>query len=432
MKRASQNWLIIAHCMNMDGQAASHHVSDKLQYLTSSCISVTLLSAASGTRGSRYPHHQVFSPFPSGIKFELRHYIRLRVQNPILSEISLGILNLIIFPFYLLEKVFLPLDSQWSWFITAYFCGRKIINSQKIDLIYVLGGASSGFLAAHLLSKRSKIPFIAECFDPIISCEWRRSRFSFHFNKRIESLICKHAQAVAWYTHGAKNEALHRNPRLGDRGHVIRPGMEPPNFNGIEYRKTEKFKFSYFGGLSSERSLLPFIRAIYEILLERPEYSKIIELNVYGGELDQSSREFVKKNPCSFLKLHGRLEYEKVSSKSGRQQVLEKMRTSDVLVLIHGIGQITKLYIPSKTYEYLWAKRPILLLTPCPEEWTELLPEKEHFIIESGHQEKLVAGLHSFIDVWQNGGLPDCKLSDPLSAEEATQEIIKLAAKKNT
>lgn len=417
--------------MNMDGQAASHHVSDKLQYLTSNGISVTLLSAASGTKDSRYPHHQVFSPFPSGIKFELRHYIRLRIQSPILSEIALGILNLIIFPFYLLEKVFLPLDSQWSWFITAYFWGRKIINSQKIDLIYVLGGASSGFLAAYLLSKRNKIPFIAECFDPIISCEWRRSRLNFHFNKRIESLICKHAQAVVWYTHGAKNEALHRNPNLGDRGHVIRPGMESPNFNGIEYHKTEKIKFSYFGGLSNERSLLPFIKAIYEILLERPEYSKIVELNVYGGELDQLSREFVSKNPCSFVKLHGRLEYDANSNKSGRQQVLEKMRTSDVLVLIHGIGQITKLYIPSKTYEYLWSKRPIMLLTPCPEEWTELLPEKEHFIIKSGVQDQLLAGLHSFVDMWQNGGLPDRKLSVPFSAEEATQKIMKLAVTEN-
>jgi hypothetical protein len=426
VKKASQNWLIIAHCMNMDGQAASHHVSDKLQYLTSSSISVTLLSAASGTKDSRYPHHQVFSPFPSGIKFELRHYIRLRIQNPILSEISLGILNLIIFPFYLLEKVFLPLDSQWSWFITAYFCGRKIINSQKIDLIYVLGGASSGFLSAYLLSKRNKIPFIAECFDPIISCEWRRSRLSFHFNKRIESLICKHAQAVVWYTHGAKNEALHRHPNLGDRGHVIRPGMEPPNFNGIEYHKTEKIKFSYFGGLSSERSLLPVIKAIYEILLQRPEYSKIVELNVYGGELDQSSREFVSKNPCSFLKLHGRLEYDKDSKKSGRQQVLEKMRTSDVLVLIHGIGQITKLYIPSKTYEYLWTKRPIMLLTPCPGEWDGILSKEEHSITSSCENSLPKSAIEVLIEKWECNKLTDCKTNKMCSAVSATKQIIKL------
>ena len=279
----------------MDGQAASHHVSDKLQYLTRRGISLSLLSAASGSKDFQYPHHQVFSPFPSGIKFELRHAIRLRIKNRILSEILLGILNLIIVPFYLLEKVFLPFDSQWSWFISAYFCGLKISKSKKIDFIYVLGGASSGFLAVHLLSKRSKIPFIAECFDPIISSEWRRSRLCFHFNKWIESLICKHAQAVVWYTDGAKNEALHRNPFLGHRGHVIRPGMDPPNFNGVEYHKTEKIKFSYFGGLSRERSLVIIIKAINQLLVDKPEYSKFVVLDVYGGELDELSREFVRK-----------------------------------------------------------------------------------------------------------------------------------------
>ena len=432
MKKGSQNWLIIAHCMNMDGQAASHHVSDKLQYLERRGISPTLLSAASGSKDCQYPHHQVFSPFPSGIKFELRHAIRLRIKNRILSEILLGILNLIIVPFYLLEKVFLPFDSQWSWFISAYFCGLKIIKSKKIDFIYVLGGASSGFLAVHLLSKRSRIPFIAECFDPIISSEWRRSRLSFHFNKWIESLICKHAQAVVWYTDGAKNEALHRNPSLGHRGHVVRPGMDPPNFNGVEYHKTEKIKFSYFGGLSRERSLVIIIKAINQLLVDKPEYSKFVVLDVYGGELDELSREFVRRNPCDFIKLHGRLEYDKKSNKSGRQQVLEKMRTSDVLVLIHGIGHITKLYIPSKTYEYLWAKRPIMLLTPCPEEWTELLPGKEHSIIKSNEHDQLLLGLHSFIESWQNSGLPDCSLAIPFSAEEATQKIIKLAVKENS
>ena len=62
------------------------------------------------------------------------------------------------------------------------------------------------------------------------------------------------------------------------------------------------------------------------------------------------------------------------------------------------------------------------------EEWTELLPEKNISLLESGEQEKLLAGLHSFIDMWQNRELPDRKLSVPFSANEAT-EIIKLAGK---
>ena len=62
-----------------------------------------------------------------------------------------------------------------------------------------------------------------------------------------------------------------------------------------------------------------------------------------------------------------------------------------------------------------------MLLTPCPENGLNYCPEKA-FLIKSGDQEQLLAGLHSFIDMWQNGGLPDRKLSVPFSAEEATSK----------
>ena len=423
-----KKWLIVAHCMNMDGQAASHHVSDKLKYLERNNIRPFLLSAASGKRDSRYPHHQVFSPLPSGIKFEIRHFIRLRIKARFASEALLALISLMIFPFYLLEKALLPLDSQWSWFLSAYLRGRKIIKSEKIDFIYVLGGASSGFLAAHLLSGSTNIPFLAECFDPIISNDWRRSRLCFLWNKWIESLLCKRAKAVVWYTNGARDEALARNPSLGDRGHVLRPGMEPPDFSGVKYTRKEKINFSYFGGLSNERSLLDTIKTLNDLIQENPQYSKVIQLNVYGGELDDSSREFIRKKSCDFLKAHGRLEYDESSQKTGRQQVLEEMRRSDVLVLVHGIGQITKLYIPSKTYEYLWAKRPILLITPSPEEWRELLPEEEHCIIDSGDFEQLKSAILSYVNSWRKSGLRDCEVSVPFSAEDATGKIIDLAS----
>ena len=104
------------------------------------------------------------------------------------------------------------------------------------------------------------------------------------------------------------------------------------------------------------------------------------------------------------------------------------MRRSDVLILVHGIGQITKLYIPSKTYEYLWAKRPILLITPSPEEWRELLPEEEHCIIDSGDFEQLKSAILSYVNSWRKSGLRDCEVSVPFSAEDATGKIIDLAS----
>ena len=94
----NRNWLIIAHCMNMDGQAASHHVSDKLPCLSSKGIRPILLSAASGKKDKEFEHHQVFSLFPSGLKFEMRHFLRNRLTDKRISECLLAIFSVLIFP----------------------------------------------------------------------------------------------------------------------------------------------------------------------------------------------------------------------------------------------------------------------------------------------------------------------------------------------
>ena len=114
-----RKWLVIAHCMNMDGQAASHHVSDKLPYLRNVGIEPILLSAASGSKDLNFEHHQVFSPAPSGLKFEMRHYLRKRISNKHIAESLIAFFTIIILPFFLVEKIFIRYDSQWSWFLTA-------------------------------------------------------------------------------------------------------------------------------------------------------------------------------------------------------------------------------------------------------------------------------------------------------------------------
>lgn len=425
--KANIKWLVIAHCMNMDGQAASHHVSDKLPYLRKRGIEPILLSASSGCRDFNYEHHQVFSPAPSGLKFELRHFIRKKIQSSVISETLICLLGLLLLPAYLLEKIALPLDSQWSWFISAYFKGKKLTKIHKFECIYVLGGASSAFLAAHLTSKHSGVPFVAECFDPIISTEWKRSRVAYKWNAWMEKIISLNAKAVIWYTQGALNEARTRHIRLMEVGHLVRPGMHPPDFSGVCYDKGKKLRFCYFGGLSNERSLTDFLKALRESLKATPDLSKIIEVHTFGGKLDKQTLLASQNLPSGILINHGRLELDPASGKSGRQRVLEKMRMADFLILIHGTGEICRQYIPSKTYEYIWAKRPIIALSPYPDEFRELLDEREHFIGHKSNQNEIKKAILEAVSKWTDSKCQDCVLTKPFSVKDATDQIIQIS-----
>jgi hypothetical protein len=423
-----KKWLIIAHCMNMDGQAASHHVSDKLPYLRKLGIQPILLSAPSGKKDSNYEHHQIFSFAPSGLKFESRHYLRNKKLPRWIIESMVALFSLSILPFYLLEKLFIRLDSQWSWFVSCYLKGRKLLRSQQIDRIYVLGGANSGFLAACLLGKSCGTPLISECFDPLVSSDWKRNRLSYKWNLWIERKICTYSSAVIWYTNGALNEALKRNPQLAERGFIVRPGMSPPDFKDATYNYGRKLRFCYFGGLSEERSLSLFLNPLLQFLELNNELTGKIEVHAYGGAPDELTRQAMARLPKGTIFTHGRLEYDPHLRKSGRQQVLEEMRKADFLILIHGQGDICKLYIPSKSYEYIWSRRPIVLLTPCPEEWAELLSSRDHLILNQDNPKEIVSAIERAVMEWKSGKIEDRTQTQPFSAEDAVETIVDLAS----
>jgi glycosyltransferase involved in cell wall biosynthesis len=416
-----KRWLVLAYCFNMDGQAASHHITDKIPYLKRHGIDPVVVSAATGYLDSGVEHHQVTSPAPSGLRFELRHILKLKFGTGIWGRFLRALAAIVLLPFYALEKIFLQFDSQWSWFITAERKGNRLIRERPFDLIYVSGGASSAFLAAHRLSKKHDIPWIAEIYDPMIHDSWRRSRMAYWWNARMEKLICTYAKAAFWYTPDAISQAKDRNPQLGNRGHLMRPGMMPPDFGEVKYVPDNKLKFSYFGGLTPERNLGILTAALGRLLKERPELKAVMQVHQYGGEMDKISQEGFKKLPDSILMSHGRLETDPVTGKNGRQRVLEQMRQSDVLILMHGQGEICQLYIPSKIYEYLWAQRPVLVFSPLPAHWNDILDSSDHYVIDQTDPVAIDKALSQLVADWEKGQLSDRPISQAHSVESAVE-----------
>src|SRR5689334_19484654 len=126
-----KKWLLLAHAFNMDGIASSQTVTDKIPQLLAAGITPVVVSAPTGRRDGQLEHHQVFSPLPSGLRYELRHYYKQRPG----SSWAKNLLMLLILPFYALEKILVPLGSHWSWFISAVRAGRRVIERERIDLI---------------------------------------------------------------------------------------------------------------------------------------------------------------------------------------------------------------------------------------------------------------------------------------------------------
>lgn len=422
---ARNRWFIIAHSFNADGVAASQTITDRLPYFTNRGLEFVILSAPTGIKDTRLHHYQIISPAPSGLRYEMRFVIKNKVRNKTAQSILKGISAILCLPFYVVEKVFLHLDSQWSWFLSASIKGSQLIKKYHPTLLYSTAGPPTTHLTAYILHKIYELPWMAELHDPLILDDQHPKWHKYYFNRFVEKVVCNNASIVVYFTNRALQNADRRHP-IRNKGIVVRPGADPPAFHNVNYYKRDKIHFGYFGSLSKTRNLEVFIKALYELIRQNPDLKSRIILDIYGCELDAVSRKALSRYPLGEVLIeHGRLEYDPGTGKSGRQRVMEAMKETDVLVLVHGVeGSVCYEYIPSKLYEYLLTRRPILGMVQSGTELEEFLIENDHTVVDKDDISKVKKAIKSYIDKWSTTGLSDKLIESPFTVEATVDKLI--------
>jgi len=418
-------WLVISHAFNMDGRAASQTITDKIPHLIAEGVEPIVLSAVTGRKDDAVDHRQLLPVSPAGFRFDIRYILRRRISSKRIYNLVLGLITLPLLPFYILEKLFIRLEPQWSWFIPAYFAGARIIRGRKPAVIYSTGGANSAHLAGYLLARKFRLPWIAEVHDPMIFGSYERSRMAYRFAAWLEGKICRYADVPFWFVETARDRAKERHPEMGDRGRVLIPGADRPAFGKVPYQRGSEMVVGHFGSLSVTRNLEYFLQAVAQLIERRPEVRKLLRLEIYGSAPDAVSAKAIDAFPApEMIRQLGRLENDPVTGESGRDRVLKRMNTVGCLLLLHGTEVFCEEYIPSKFYEYLWTERPILGLVWRNSHLERLLRENGHRAISADDVGGIRDALVELIDEWEGNGLPDSGRESAYTAKAATQKLV--------
>lgn len=365
------HWLIFSHCYNMDGRAASQLIKPRVAELSKRRIKCTVISAPNGAYDpSVFKHSRVFSCFPAGLKFELRHWIRREIESKTLQRILLSLNSILLAPFAIIERILIPLESQWSWFFGAFLCGIFSISKVKnpISLIYSTGGPVGGHFASILLSKIFRTPCVCEIQDPLFfdSPEWKPKGRSKLLYRMIEKFILKHSDATVFMSKTAMSRAILRTKTDRWKAHFIYSGApnekqcQPKEFKNA----SSKIILAHFGTLADRRNLNALFQSLIQVIGEQPNAKEILEVELYGfldQMVEKSISSFAFKNMIS---VQGTIPHDLAS---------EKMVKSDVLLLIQDDTYIAEETIPSKIYEYLQKNKPVLGLVNNEELFKNLL-----------------------------------------------------------
>lgn len=419
-----QTWLILSHAFNMDGRAASQTITDKILHLLGLGIKPIIVSGVLGKKDEVLEHHQVLSALPVGLRFDLRHYLSNRISNRLIYRLVFFVIALLLFPFFLLEKILFPIESTWSWAISAFFVGSRIIKDNRPALIYSTGGAYAAHIAGYWLAKRYSIPWIAEIHDPMVFESQPVSKIRKRFLLWLEKAICTHADIVWWFTQMAMERARERHPQLADRGHYVLAGVDAPDFQRMPYKRKEHLVIAHFGSLSKTRNLWDFLNALKKFLAHDPSRVNQVRLQIYGGSMDAVSAQAINEFPFpEVITNFGRLETDSVTGESGRTRVLKRMHEADCLLLLHGTDPFCEEYIPSKLFEYFWAQRPILALVHRNPQLTGILQEFNSWAVDAQSTEQIVQALEELYKRWLQNELNDSQLVSPYTTYNAVQEI---------
>jgi hypothetical protein len=453
-----KRWLILSHAFNMDGRAASQTITDKIPYFLEAGVKPTVFSSITGIKDARFPHYQFLAWGPAAFRFDFRHWLANQYGRGLLYKVVTTTVSILLAPFIALEKMLLGLSSQWSWAMPAYLYGKKLIQNKQVDLVYSTAGAWSAQLAALWLKKSTGVFWMAEIHDPLVIRNNPDdlgfavpSNRDARFRKWLESQICKHADLAWWFTDGAVHYAKLRNPNLNElgsaKGVMVIPGAKPPGaaeeINPAakqEERKEEKRQeqelqphtyrthlvISHFGSLSKNRSISTILNRLPTLFKNYPEARNAIQVHVYGAKIDSLTADAIARHGFADLVIeHGRIEKDPVTGQSGRERIAERMKTSDVLLLLHGDDEWCAEYIPSKMYEYFWMGRPIWAITHRNPQMNALLAERNAYISAADDTASIDQTLEQIWLDWQQKSLMQLAWK-PIGVEQAARQILSL------
>jgi hypothetical protein len=147
-------------------------------------------------------------------------------------------------------------------------------------------------------------------------------------------------------------------------------------------------------------------------------------VHAYGAPLDSLTVDALKHLAFDDVLLaHGRLEKDPATGKSGRERVVEKMQSADVLILLHGNDEWCAEYIPSKFYEYLWTGRPIWGITHCNPQLDQMLLERSAYLSPQNDPEAIELALERIWLDWEGKQLAVPK-GVPIGVNQAAYRIL--------
>ena len=247
--------------------------------------------------------------------------------------------------------VYVP-DAYITWYPSAVREGRRLVATWRPDVILASAPPATGFLVAHALSRASGIPWVAEfrdlwVDDPQYDYRGLRRRI----DRRLEAAMLRSAS-----------------------GHVVATSL----FIDLLRPKTAAPIEVVYNSLDPEDRPAPadapaqgaVLRLVFTgaAKIDVCDYDALFEaFSRLGADADAVRLVFIGLHSGAIIekaRAHGVEHMVEAHLPVAYADALRAQVTADVLLLMTYVGDVGFRYIPAKFFEYIFTRRPILLVGP--------------------------------------------------------------------
>jgi glycosyltransferase involved in cell wall biosynthesis len=259
-------------------------------------------------------------------------------------------------------------DSHWPWVFFAFCRGARLLLTRRVDVIYSSSPPHSSHVAAFLLAKCFRKPFVVDFRDPwLVETRARgtgRPSGLAALQALVRRRIVANAARVVVVTPGEPVDLMAEFPDLRARQvSVITNGYDPDDLSleNAPAPDPAQFTITHLGTLYAETGRDLF-HAVEQLIADRPDIRRTLRLN-FAGDIHPSHREALTRlETLGVARVYGFL---------SQHDAIRLARESDALVLLQR-GKTSPSHIPAKVFEYLSVEKPILAVVE-PGTLTEIL-----------------------------------------------------------
>jgi len=291
-------------------------------------------------------------------------------------------------------------DEEMGWFFPGIFAGIGVIRREQIDVIYSTGKPWTAHLIGTVLKFFTGKPMIADFRDPWLTNPFR-PKFSVlrdRLETYLERKVIERADLVIANTDELKDEFIRRFPQQPQGKFIaLLNGFDPEDCDGLEKEIAEctrRFTITHTGFLYGKRDPKIFIDAVRLLLDEKRVDPNNIRIALVGSaQLPYNLEEYLhEKGLDGTIIRHDYVPY---------KQSLKYMQNSDILLLLQP-GTTTQ--IPSKLFEYIGMRKPILAISPCEgATYNLVIGESIGSVTPPDNIQEIAEAIYSMYQEYKNG-----------------------------